>query len=417
MSAKLRRHKRWLWAFLLVLSAGFVTGVWQAPVVYSQAIAPDEIRGVWMTNYGTTLMYHSTRLDEVVANLAQHHLNTLYPAVWNRGYTLHPSQVAKQAGGQRRDRLTSLPLLPWLDPLKAVIHQAHRQHLRLIPWFEYGLMMPVNSAIAQQHPDWLTTNQAGETVNGGLPTTPRAPVIRSLWHLQQEATGASQGWLNPFHPEVQQLLIDLIAEVVQRYPVEGIQLDDHFGLPVEFGYDAYTQTLYQQEHGGQAPPADPTDAEWMRWRAAKITHLMERIVAAVKAIQPEAVISLSPNAPAFAYNQYLQDWRHWVDLGLLDEVIVQVYRDDIAALQAELTAGGFTSVNQQIPVAIGLYTGPARRPKAADQIRQESAAVKATGYRGMVYFCWETTLWIFKHGSAQQMETLFTQQWPLPPEF
>ncbi|MEM7650404.1 MAG: hypothetical protein AAF283_14585, partial [Cyanobacteria bacterium P01_A01_bin.70] len=66
MSAKLRRHKRWLWAFLLVLSAGFVTGVWQAPVVYSQAIAPDEIRGVWMTNYGTTLMYHSTRLDEVV---------------------------------------------------------------------------------------------------------------------------------------------------------------------------------------------------------------------------------------------------------------------------------------------------------------------------------------------------------------
>ncbi len=205
MSAKLRRHKRWLWAFLLVLSAGFVTSVWQAPVVYSQAIAPAEIRGVWMTNYGTTLMYHSTRLDEVVAYLAQHHLNALYPAVWNRGYTLHPSQVAKQAGGPRRDRLTSLPLLPWLDPLKAVIHQAHRQHLRLIPWFEYGLMMPISSAIAQQHPDWLTTNQAGETVNGGLPTPPRVPVIRSLWHLQLEATGASKGWVYPFYPEVQQL--------------------------------------------------------------------------------------------------------------------------------------------------------------------------------------------------------------------
>ena len=208
-------------------------------------------------------------------------------------------------------------------------------------------------------------------------------------------------------------MIDLIVEVVQRYPVDGIQLDDHFGLPIEFGYDAYTQTLYQQEHGGQAPPADPTDAEWMHWRAAKITHLMEHIVAAVKAIQPEAVISLSPNSPAFAYSQYLHDWRHWVDLGLLDEVIVQVYRDDIAALQTELADGGFAAVNQQLPVAIGLYTGPARRPKAADQIRQESAAVKAAGYRGIAYFCWETTLWIFKNSSAQQIETLFTQQWPL----
>lgn len=407
-------RRKWLPRTVWVLlSALAVVCIWQAPVVHQSAIAPQEIRGVWMTNYGTTLMYHTTRLDEVMANLAKHNLNTLYPAVWNRGYTLHPSNVAKRAGGVKRDRLTSLPLIPFLDPLREAIHQAHRQHLRLIPWFEYGLMMPVNSAIARQHPDWLTTNMAGETVAGGVPIPPSNPLSRPLWHLGQEAAGMTQGWLNPFHPEVQQLLIDLIAEVVQRYPVDGIQLDDHFGLPVAFGYDPYTQELYRQDHGGNSPPANPADPEWVQWRADRITLLMERIAATVREIRPEAIVSLSPNSPDFAYRKYLQDWRRWVDMGLIDEAIVQVYRDDIGSLENELYNGGFAAVNQQIPVGIGLYTGPAGQAKSAEKMQQETAAVRAAGYRGISFFCWETTLWVLKGGSANAIRNLFVEQFPI----
>ena len=406
-------RKKWLSrVILMLLSAWAVIAIWQAPVVHSQMWAPNEIRGMWMTNYGVSLMYRTTRLDEVVANLAKHHLNTLYPAVWNRGYTLHYSNVVKQAGGVGRDRLTSLPLIPFQDPLRAITHQAHRQHLRLIPWFEYGLWMPTSSAIAQQHPDWLTTNLAGETVAGGVSTPPTNPLLKPLWNLKEEAAGANQGWLNPFHPDAQQFLIDLIKDVVQRYPVDGIQLDDHFGLSVEFGYDPYTQELYRQDHGGNGPPQNNADPEWMRWRADHITLLMERIVAAVKAVKPDAIISLSPNSPEFAYNQYLQDWRRWVDMGLLDEVIVQVYRDDIEALEAELDNGGFAAVNQQIPVAIGLYTGPVGQAKSAAKIQQETSAVKTAGYRGISFFCWETTLWLLKGSHADQIYDLFTQQFP-----
>ncbi len=32
-------------------------------------------------------------------------------------------------------------------------------------------------------------------------------------------------------------MVDLITDVVDRYPVAGIQLDDHFAFPVELGYD------------------------------------------------------------------------------------------------------------------------------------------------------------------------------------
>ncbi len=108
---------------------------------------------------------------------------------------------------------------------------------------------------------------------------------------------------------MQQFIINLIVEVVTQYNVAGIQLDDHFGLPVELGYDPFTVQLYQQEHGGKSPPTNYKDTEWMRWRADKITDLMQRLFQAIKAVKPDCLVSLSPNSHFFAYNAYLKTGR------------------------------------------------------------------------------------------------------------
>jgi uncharacterized lipoprotein YddW (UPF0748 family) len=47
-------------------------------------------------------------------------------------------------------------------------------------------------------------------------------------------------WLNPFKPEVQQFINNLVAEIAVRYDIDGIQFDDHTALPSDFGYDPYT---------------------------------------------------------------------------------------------------------------------------------------------------------------------------------
>lgn len=394
---------------LSLLAIVLILRFWQAPA--NPVAATALVRGVWMTNWGAALMYYTTRLDDVVANLAQHQLNTLYPAVWNRGYTLHPSQTARRAGGRTRDWLTDVPLLPRDSIVMALAYQAHRQGLRLIPWFEYGLMIPESSAIARAHPDWLTMNQAGETVL--KPLTPSARLPRPLQQLQLEVTGGNLAWLNPMHPEVQQFLVDLVAEMVRRYPVEGIQLDDHFGLPVELGYDPYTRQLYRAEHVGAEPPDNPRDAAWMAWRSRHLSQLMQRITAAVKAENPDAIVSLSPNPPEFAYREYLQDWRRWVAAGWVDEVIVQLYRSDLGALQRDLGSGALRTVQQQVPVAIGLYTGPFWPAKPLDRLQQEIMAVQNAGYDGVVFFSWETTLWIFRRESAPQVQQQF-EQWFTP---
>ncbi|NJL65190.1 MAG: family 10 glycosylhydrolase [Methylacidiphilales bacterium] len=372
---------RYRWFVLAVAALLVFTSLWQAPTINRSAIPNNEIRGVWMTNYGAALSYYTTRLDDVIANIAKHRLNTIYPAVWNRGYTLHPSTVAESVSGSSQDSMTSLPLLPFQDTLSELVKQAHRQKLRIIPWFEYGLVVPKNHAIAKRHPDWLTMTQSGKI-----------------------ALKDNMAWLNPCHPEVQEFLTNLIVDVVKRYPVDGIQLDDHFALPVEFGYDAYTAKLYRREHNGNSPPQNPKNSEWMAWRAGKLTQLMDKISKSVKDENQDVIISLSPNSLNFAYNRYLQDWGKWVDLGLLDEVIVQVYREDLRAISNELNNRELQNIKNKLPIAIGLYTGPFLSPKSIPKLQREIQIVQKYNYSGVSFFCWETTLWFFKGGSEQQLE-------------
>jgi uncharacterized lipoprotein YddW (UPF0748 family) len=384
-----KRQKRWGLVLLGLLTWYLVISVWQAPIVRPSNDPNGPLRGVWMTHLGAALMFQTTQLDETIAQLAQQQVNTLYPAVWNQGHTLHSSAVMAAAGdAQKRNPWLYLPIVPQPDMLTHLAQQTRRQHLRLIPWFEYGLMIPIDAAIIRQHPDWLTTTRSGQTV-----IAPEAPTAHPIGQLRRAVIGQDQAWLNPFHPAVQQFLVALMTEVVQRYEVDGIQLDDHFGLPIEFGYDSSTVGLYQASHGGKAPPTDPADPEWVKWRADRLTDLMGQIVRSVKQAKPGSVISLSPNLPEFAYRTSLQDWPEWVRRGWLDEVIVQVYRPDIASFSAVLDRPDLQKLAQQVPLSIGIYTGPWLNPKPRSEVQQEIQAVQQSPYAGMAFFCWESTFW------------------------
>jgi hypothetical protein len=61
-----------------------------------------ERRGVWLTNVDSEVLFSRQNLAEAVELLADHGLNTLYPTVWNRGFTLYPSSVAEPVLGERQ---------------------------------------------------------------------------------------------------------------------------------------------------------------------------------------------------------------------------------------------------------------------------------------------------------------------------
>jgi len=130
----------------------------------------------------------------------------------------------------------------------------------------------------------------------------------------------------------------------------------------------------------------------MHWRADKITNFVAQIRKSVKAVKPQAKISLSPNSQAFAYKYYLQDWETWVKKGLLDELILQAYRDNQKTFISELEQPAIELARTKIPVAIGISTGTFYNPVNIAQIKKQVQIVRDRHFQGVSFFYWDS-LW------------------------
>jgi uncharacterized lipoprotein YddW (UPF0748 family) len=375
--------------FFLIVCLSFFLSTINPSLSQTRSRQTPEIRGVWLTNIDSEVLFSQKETTKAINNLAKLNFNTLYPTVWNWGYTLYPSQVAKKAIGIELDPTEGLQKR---DILKEIVKQGHQRKMAVIPWFEFGFMAPADSELAKRHPNWLTQRQDGS----------------KIW---LEGNTHERVWLNPLHPEVQKFIQDLIVEIINNYDIDGIQVDDHFGYPAEFGYDPLTVKLYQQDHQSKNPPEDPSDSEWIAWRAGKITEFMTQLFKAVKTANSEVIMSVSPNPQEFSYNSYLLDWEKWERLGLVEELVLQIYRSDIDVFKQELEKPEVIAAKEHIPVAIGILTGIKPRRVAMDQIKNQVKTVRELEFGGVSFFFYES-LWNLSDESPRQRQAGFRSMFP-----
>jgi uncharacterized lipoprotein YddW (UPF0748 family) len=202
--------------------------------------------------------------------------------------------------------------------LAEMIEVAHKNNIKVYAWFEYGFATSYNANggdIIKQKPGW-----AAKDINGNL------------------LTKNGFEWMNAFLPEVQNFMISLFTEVVKNYDVDGVMGDDRLpALPSTGGYDDYTVNLYKQEHSNAAPPTSYNNADWINWRANKLTEFMGKLYTAVKAVKSSVIVASAPSIYSWGKTEYLQDWPTWLDKGYIDMVIPQLYRYDISAYKTLLT--------------------------------------------------------------------------------
>ena len=360
---------------------------------------PDsELRGVWLTNIDSEVLFSKENLADAIQRLKAMNINTLYPAVWNSGYPLFPSPTAERILGEKQR------LWPGYNPgfeetqrdrdmLQELIELAHAEGMAVIPWFEFGFMAPSEYSLRELHPDWFTQRQDGsQEIEQGVETFT---------------------WMNPFHPRTQQMLLLMMAEVLDNYDVEGIQVDDHLGMPIDMGYDPFTIELYRQEHDGEAPPDDYADSEWMHWRADRITEFMTKVRSVIDLRRPRALLSVSPNPYPFAYDKYLQDWPTWDELGILDELIIQIYRNDVDRFVWELNKPATVTASLNTPTSIGLLSGLKGRPTDIGLLTDQLAAVRDRNYAGVSYFFYQS-LWVPGQETLEERETQFQTSFSQP---
>jgi len=390
--ARSRRLRRCRLALLL-------TGLLQSTLLQlappSRAQQP-ELRGVWLTANDMPVLRDRGRMQATVNQLADLQFNRLYAVVWNGGMAYYPSAVSE---GRQLQNFTYRGL-QGQDVIGELIAAGRSRGLVVVPWFEFGFMAPPDSELARRHRDWLTQKR-----DGGLTSISAAGEVV---------------WLNPFRPEVQQLITDLVLEVVSQYGAEGIQFDDHMSLPREFGYDPFTVALYRKDTGREAP-ANAEDPAWVKWRADRLTAFMERLAKAVRAARPGAIISISPNYYDFAYKLQLQDWRTWLQRGIADELLIQIYRPDLTSYLPQLSRPEVQEARQRIPTAIAVMSGQRNRPTAMSLIREKVQANRAQGL-GVAFFYLESLWSLGPEPAAERIAALndllngrLTSPAPIPP--
>ncbi|TAF04869.1 MAG: glycoside hydrolase family 10 protein [Nostocales cyanobacterium] len=360
----------------------------------------SELRGVWLTNIDSDVLFDRDRLRTSLQTLHNLNFNTVYPTVWNWGYTLYPSKVAARVIGKSLD---PTPGLQGRDILQEIVTQGHQKGLTVIPWFEFGLMAPADSLLAKNRPQWLTSRSDG------------SKIVKEGTH--------NRVWLSPFRPDVQEFIQDLIVEIVKNYDIDGIQFDDHFGLPSELGYDAYTVALYKKEHRGKAPSKNPKDPEWVRWRANKITDFMKRVFTAIKANKRNCIVSVAPNPQRFSYEYFLADWQKWERMGLVEDLVLQIYRNDLNVFISELEYPEVKAARQHIPVSIGILSGLKNRSVPMQQIKTQVQKVRDAGgkrsyrqFAGVSFFFYET-LWNISPEKALERQAGFQEIFPTPATY
>lgn len=378
--------------FSLPLPAQIVIKTRQQPII-TASTQSTELRGVWLTNIDSDVLFKRENLTNALTRLRQLNFNVVYPTVWNWGYTLYPSQVAKSVFGVTVD---PEPGLHKRDMLKEAVSEGHARGLKVIPWFEFGFMAPADSQLAKRHPQWLTNR-----LDGGK--------------IKKEGIH-DRVWLSPFRPDVQEFIKDLIVEIVQKYDIDGIQFDDHFGLPSEFGYDSYTVALYKKEHNGKAPPKDNKNPEWVKWRADKITDFMKQVFSAIKAVDKNCIVSVAPNPQEFSYENFLADWERWERMGLIEDLVIQVYRDDMSVFLKELQYPNVIAAKKHIPTSIGIISGLKNKHVPIQQIKNQVKQVRDRNFAGVSFFFYET-LWNISKEASQPRQQAFKELFSQPAKY
>jgi uncharacterized lipoprotein YddW (UPF0748 family) len=289
------------------------------------------------------------------------------------------------------------PPRPAYDPLAFAIAEAHERGLELHAWFN-----PYRS----RHPGDSSRRAAMNHVSRRTPA----------WNKRY----GPFGWMDPGEPGVRRRTLDVIVDVVRRYDVDGVHMDDYFyPYPVRNGRGALVPfpddrswNAYRRK-GGKLSRDD--------WRRRNVDDLVKALYAAVKKEKPWVKVGISPfgiwrpGYPAAvrgfdAYDQLYADSRLWLNEGWIDYFTPQLYWRMTAPEQsyADLLGWWRSENRHQRHIWPGNYTGRASARRApswpvSEVLQQiQETRTQLGGVSGNVHFPMNA----FVHNSDSLVERL-----------
>lgn len=212
---------------------------------------------------------------------------------------------------------------PGYDPLALAVKTARELDMEIHGWLNPLRVSNVGKkysakSVAIQHKDWLQTYK-------------------------------NKVFIDPGRPEVREYLYAVAYEVMSKYDLDGLHIDDYFypsGLKSDD--DKWNDSELYKKYGGGESLAD--------WRYSNINACVKALYDATHKAKSGAVFGVSPAGRLSLTDALYADPRQWVKEGTIDYLAPQIYwtieRADFAAFDTVLES--WKPIVKDVPMFIGL---------------------------------------------------------------
>ena len=203
------------------------------------------------------------------------------------------------------------PPEPYYDPLAFAVEEAHRRGLELHAWFN-PFRAGHRTRTSPESDDHIGRRRPDLVIDYG-----------------------EQRWLDPGEPDARDHSLAVIQDVVRRYDIDGVHMDDYF-YPYPIQDDAGREIAFPDTASRRRALEQGVTLALADWRRDNIDRFVERLYRMVKAEKPWVRVGLSPfgiwrpgNPPGIrgfdAYDRIYADSRKWLQEGWVDYLTPQLY--------------------------------------------------------------------------------------------
>jgi uncharacterized lipoprotein YddW (UPF0748 family) len=277
-----------------------------------------EFRGVWVATVGNidwpsrpglSTADQQAELITLLDSAVSLHLNAVLLQVRPAADALYASKI--EPWSEFLTGTEGRAPSPWYDPLAFAVREAHARGLELHAWFN-----PYRAG---------TPGQKSRHPASHISRTMPAVVKKYGPYL----------WMDPGEPAVRRRTVRVVLDVVRRYDIDGVHIDDYFypyqeydrrGVVIDFP-DARSWRKYRAA-GGKLARAD--------WRRHNVDLLVHELYEGVHDVKPWVKFGVSPfgiwrpgnpsTVTGFdAYERLYADSRKWLRNGWVDYYTPQLY--------------------------------------------------------------------------------------------
>lgn len=259
----------------------------------------------WPSSHSLTTDQQKNELTSLLDRLQSQNFNAIVLQVRTSGDALYNSSFEPWSYylTGRQGRAPS----PYYDPLEFTVQEAHKRNMEVHAWFN-----PYRARSGSNSTSGLAPNHMAD----------RFPRYTYAY--------GSNLWMDPGAKVVQDFILSVFRDVVTRYDIDGLHMDDYFYPYPVSGVafpDSHTYSAYVSG-GGRLSLAD--------WRRDSVNTLVHGLYSLVKSIKPHVKVGISPFGiwkPGHphtihglsSFDSLYADSKKWLELGWVDYLSPQLY--------------------------------------------------------------------------------------------